>query len=1051
MTTGRTTKAGLAARLATAEKMQSATSEVLRLISANPGDLNVVLDGIVAKAAEICGADNGAVFIRQGEVLVMSNNRVIFENDGRAVPVEAAGVNLKARDRRAPVFVDDFASFMTSRNDPIGISFSSLGGEVAHTSFATVALMQNDEWLGNLNLMRNRVDPFDPKFGPILQAFADQAAIAIENSRLFNELQDSNREVSAALEQQTAVAAVLQTISKSAFDLEVVLNELVEQAHKLVPCVHVAIRGLKGREYGSSYVFPLSELAHYDTPENAVLGPFEESVLERNRTLAVTIRASDLGASVLSDSRLSRYGPHSVITVPMRSSAGIVGLLTVVRSGESRFTDSEKQLLQTFADQAVIAIENSRLFKELAESNREVSAALDQQTAVASVLQTISKSAFDLDVVLNELAAEACRLVRADRALIRTLRHGALSEAYMFTRSTTWFDPVDIATIDGADAGMLAVIDRMAENGRPFFRTIATIQDAEGPVSIGNFEAHGPHTYGFVLLTGSEGPIGLLSVLRDSVQRFTDSEKQLLQTFADQGVIAIENSRLFKALEESNREVTEALEQQTAVAAVLQTISKSAFDLDVVLNELTEQANRLVRGSLTNITLLDLGRSYNFPTKYSGVDGLALPSLTNVSGVAGYIGRGRPTWITVPVLNEALADHLGRWAFDEFGPYSFGVIPLARDGVGFGALNFFRSGAERFNDSEKQLLQTFADQAVIAIENARLFKELEERNREVSEALEQQTAIAEVLEVISSSPNDLENVLSQVLGIAARLCGADTALIWQAESERFRAGASHGFTADELAVIDEIVFRLDGNSVASVADGRVGRVDGDSGAMSAEWRSQSDPASVAFVERVRQRAYLMVPLTKPGSFRGVFSLMRRDRRPFTQRDEDVVQTFADQALIAIENSRLFNELTEEREQQAAIAEVLKVIGATPGEIEQTLPAIGLAAQRLTASDYVAIVFGPSEATVVWDPDRGFRTHLPNPASHLSHNIQREAEVVGAPVMVHGPVGSWADRFPYQAELYSGLDEAAMLCVPLIGRTGGARDDPRAARHGATVR
>ena len=236
---------------------------------------------------------------------------------------------------------------------------------------------------------------------------------------------------------------------------------------------------------------------------------------------------------------------------------------------------------------------------------------------------------------------------------------------------------------------------------------------------------------------------------------------------------------------------------------------------------------------------------------------------------------------------------------------------------------------------------------------------------------------------------------------------------------------------------DSIVFPVnDNSSVSQVAMGESRRMelDPDQVPVDAPGRAGPERPGIQFLKQLRQRAYLMVPLTRPGSFRGVFSLMRRDPRPFSQRDEDVVQTFADQALIAIENSRLFKALEEEREQQAAIAEVLKVIGASPGEIEQTLPAIGLAAQRLTASDYVAIVFGPSEATVVWDPDRGFRTHLPNPGLHLPHNIQREAEVVGAPVMVHGAVSAWADRFPFQAEQYQALDEAAMLCVPLIGRT-----------------
>ncbi len=597
-------------------KLQAATNEVLTLISANPGDLRVVLNGIAARAGALCGATEGGVMLVDGDVLR-------FEGDwstrttltiGREVPIPMAGVNLKARDQRAPVFVDDFSSFAKQRNDPIGQSFEDF--EVR--SFVTIALLRDDVWLGNINLNRNVVDPFDHKTGPILQAFADQAVLAIQNADLFRELELRNREVGAALAQQTAVGNVLQTISRSAFDLDVVLNELVEQAHRLVPSLHVAIRGLNGRYYGTAYVFPVAELDHYQTHETAVLGPFEETVLGQNRVLATTIRETDRGIAALANSGLDRWGPHSVACVPMRSSIGVVGLMSVVCEGERRFTDAEKQVLQTFADQAVIAIENARLFRELEERNREVNEALEQQTAIAEVLEIISSSPTDLEPVLSKVLGIAARLCDADSGLVWQASEGRfrVAASHGFTVDEAAFVDSVIYPV-GAD-------HRLAKTaGGEGFRTDFDISDVPefDPVRHKSPDwqmarGNGREAYLLVPLTRAGSFSGAFSLMRKERRPFTEPDEAIVQTFADQALIAIENSRLFHELEESNREVQAALEQQTAVAAVLQTISRSAFDLDAVINELTQQVHQMLVADVTTTALLagdGLSQAAEFP------------------------------------------------------------------------------------------------------------------------------------------------------------------------------------------------------------------------------------------------------------------------------------------------------------------------------------------------------------------------------------------------------------------------------------------------------
>ena len=939
MSPSRMTKAEVAAALAEAQELQRATSEVLRLISANPGDLRTVLDGVLSKAAEICGADGGQVLIRRGEVLVFESEITMpgyISVLGRTVQVAEAGVNLKARDRRSPVFVDDFGAFVSTRNDPVGMSFSQVGNEVLHTSFATVALMQDDEWLGNLNLSRDRVDPFDPKFGPVLQSFADQAAIAIANARLFNDL-------GAALEREHAVSDILRIIGTAPGDAHAVFEAIAESAAQHVPGASI---GLLLRD-GDTLRNVVNVAGDVSIDFSRATAEFPVALIDRMD--GELVYEPDLAnGSGMARRANEDFGFASRVIAKLVNRGELVGLLFLAKREAFGFSNEQVALTRSFADQAVIAIENARLFNELEERNREVSEALEQQTASADVMRVISMSPGDISRTLPAIADAARRLCDADHASVGFVDQGSWQ---------VWSDHLGFLNVD--DSSINASIPVSAYLLNSPIRVGGPIEawEADYPFQAGVNRSLGLETASMLALPlpGRDGPIGYTMVRRNIGHAFDDRDIAILQGFADQAVIAIDNARLFNELEERNREVSEALEQQTAVASVLQIISKSAFDLDAVLDELAEQVCRLVRGSRISIALADSPRAHVFPATYRDATGLEAEEFEDFDGFTQLLSRGRPFYAT---YDHAAAGGPPRY-FEEWGPYSFASVPFLRDGGTLGLLMVQRAGVERFSDSEKKLLQTFADQAVIAIENARLFKELEARNREVSEALEQQTAIAEVLEVISSSPNDLENVLSQVLGIAARLCEADTALIWQGAGERFRNGASHGFTTNELSIIDEIVFPLDGdNAVSRVADGSIGRTDLDPDDLAAEWRSSRDRPTLEFVERLRQRAYLMVPLTRPGSFRGVFSLMRRDPRPFSQRDEDVVQTFADQALIAIENSRLFNELQDSNrevsaalEQQTAVAAVLQTISRSAFNLSAVLHELTEHAVRMVGADF----------------------------------------------------------------------------------------------------
>ncbi len=587
--------AGLFSELAESLELQTATSEVLRLISDNPGDLQAVFDGIIQMAMNLCDADTASVQRLVGDEweFVAVGNADGHHLLGTRIP------RTSRADGVTPVFIDDGRELV---DDPTA------------RSMLTVPLVSGGEHFGQLAVVRFEVRPFEERHGIILKGFAEQAAIAIENSRLFHELEQSNREVTTALEQQTAIAEVLEIISSSPTDLEPVLSQVLGIAARLCDADWGLVWHERGGrfELGASHGLPPEQVAAVrevdysvgvdHVVQRAAAGDllrtdFEiDDVVEQYRARALTFPAARPDFDFL-----SRLRPQAALLVPLTLSGSFTGVFSLFRKERRPFTNLDEGIVQTFADQAVIAIENSRLFHELEQSNREVSAALEQQTAVAAVLQTISRSAFDLDVVLAELAEQANRMVGGDYTLISMFRDDELQQVAF----TGPFDPeqIDWPSTSGET-------EKVIEGGVPRYVTIRP----DGPLAairgfaqvLGGLEGRSISVGVVPLMRGTDG-LGAIAVNRLGDARFTESEQQLLQTFADQAVIAIENARLFRELEQSNREVSAALEQQTAVAAVLQTISRSAFDLDVVLNALADQAHRLVGGLRTVLNVYQDG------------------------------------------------------------------------------------------------------------------------------------------------------------------------------------------------------------------------------------------------------------------------------------------------------------------------------------------------------------------------------------------------------------------------------------------------------------
>src|SRR5437762_1819778 len=445
----------------------------------------------------------------------------------------------------------------------------------------------------------------------------------------------------------------------------------------------------------------------------------------------------------------------------------MVGALVARRAEVRPFSAAQIKLFETFADQAVIAIENVRLFHELDEKTREQAETLDEQAATNHILEIISQSPTDVQPVLDAIVESAAQVGGADAVTIRFLEDDALRAAARFGPHGS----PDIIPFDHGTYNAVAILER---------RTIR-LEDATkeaGPGTEFPDNTFGEEHPGAVSipLAREADVIGVMSA-RVAGRPFTDRQVALLETFAAQAVIAIENVRLFHELEERNAALREALEHQTATSEVLGILSRSPTDAQPVLDAICEGAARVC-----------------------GVDDVLLRILDDEAMVIrAHFGPLQPGGLRVPLSQEPwvrLAERGTRHIPDLENPEmedaefaervrnQFPVpgrtrlwVPLRRQGQLAGALSLRRVEVQPFTEAQIKLLETFADQAVIALENVRLFHQLEEKTREQAETLEEQAATNHILEIISQSPTDVQPVLDAIAEAAARVCGAHDALV----------------------------------------------------------------------------------------------------------------------------------------------------------------------------------------------------------------------------------------------------------------------------------
>jgi GAF domain-containing protein len=956
------------AQVTEALDQQTATSEILRVISQSPTDVQPVFDAIAENVVRLCDGKSAVVYRFDGELIhVVAHNKGLtsewLDTFMKFYPAPPSRTSMIARAilERTVIHVRDF--------DDADVSPASreMARAIGHGSTLAVPILRNDLPIGAIAVGRTdrhgAPRPFSEREIDLVKTFADQAVIAIENVRLFKELEARNRRL-------TATGEILQVISRSPTDVQPVFDTIAERAMRLCDAA-----------FGGVYMFDgalthLSALANVNAEGVDALRQAFPVAPSRGTAVGRVILTGDVVqiADVLADpeyqltnqAQAARY--RCALGVPMLHQGRAIGVIIVTRREPGTFSDDQVQLLKTFADQAVIAIENVRLFTELQEKNQaltqahaQVSEALEQQTTTSEILRVISSSPTDVQPVFDMIAARAMTLCDAELCLVQRSDGELLQLAAIHG--------ADPAGVDVARNGFPMPLSTESCGGRAVrTRSVVHVPDVLDDRTYALKEQARAMRFRSGLavpMLRDEEVIGAVFVGRSKPGLFSDTQVELLKTFADQAVIAIENVRLFTELQEKNRaltqahaQVTEALDQQTATAEILRVISSSPIDVQPVFEAIARAATRLCEADLSGVypfdgTLINFAAEHGRTSEEIDAARRAFPQPpSRLSVTARAILAAAVVQVDDVSQDSDVAETLRMFR-------TVVSVPMLKDRRPVGAITVARRVVWPFTDTHIELLKTFADQAVIAIENVRLFTELDARNRELTQALERQTATAEILRAISQSQTEVQPVFDAIADNAMRLFRAWGVTVFRVDGQLYRAATARGGASGSVQGLLEHPgwpMKRDliaGRCMLDRTPIHIADIDSDPLGTPTALPGQT---MRDFARARGWRALLAAPMLRDEQPVGAIIVSRAEAGSFTPAEIDLLKTFADQAVIAVENARLLGELqartgelTRSVEELTALGDVGRALSSTL-DLETVLRTIVTRANELAGTD-----------------------------------------------------------------------------------------------------
>ena len=1012
---------------------QTATSEVLGVISRSPDAVEPVLKAILDVAARLCTPQYGYIaLLDEADGLYHIHNTHGVDEDFKAFLAANPVRPVHGSSTGRAALLGETVYIRNTETDE-SYEWKEAARRGGYLSSLAVPLMREGKCVGVIALADEKAEAYSDRQIRLLETFASQAVIALNNTRLFTALEERTAEVEEALERQKVTSEILRAISQSPTDVQPVMETIVSNATQLIQA-DMAIFHLRDHDH----YFPAAAAG-----QNGVL--ITDRVQEAARTFARKFTSDGLPLHPLSPEnnfpsramvsgevlhiidwpnadvpaheaeRGRQFGLKSAIYIPLVQGGTCLGSLALGSTTEISFSDQDIALARSFCDQAVIALRNTQMFVQTQE-------ALEQKTASAEILSVISQSVEDTKPVFAKILDSCERLIPCPDLGILTLESDGLVHLGEIRgtygrKLAEGFQPMPIARSllepvmetrarcyevnPLTDPDVSPVIKRMAERDGDFAIVVSPMLwkgDVVGVITLGR-----PHAEGFQA-------------------SFSDREMDLLDSFADQAVIAIQNARMFK-------ETQDALVRQTASAEVLRVVSETQDDLGPVFDAILSRAAEICGAPLASLNLVNADRTFADLVAHQGeqldvlVVGETQWELKPGLSVADSLLTGKA--VHLHDLKDTDTYRQGnpvrRMAVDQEGIRTFLAIPLIHKGQGIGNIVLYKREVKPFTNEDIALLESFADQAVIAIQNARLFNDTQS-------ALARQTASADILRVISGSPDDTTPVFEEIVRLATGLMNCEMAVALQRDGEQIvqiAAATPKGVEAE----LSTFVVPLDPDEnlpSRAMLSGKNIHINSGSSV------EDLPPLEQEMVKHTGFETALFVPLRRGEESIGCLVFTRSIDKSFGDSEVSLAESFADQAVIAIENVRLFQETQTALARQTASADVLSIISRSPTDTAPVFETIVESAIRLVSCDLAVAVL--SDGTDWWQTALASRDGLIRDFQQPRHPLDA-GQSLQARVILDGKTQT-ADLSepglpPLARKMHSERGYAAYMGVPMM--------------------